>query len=318
MSAITASVCIRGWRRETLPDAIRSVLDQGRDDVEVLVGDELGGLADIVHAFDDPRVRYHRVGRVGPNGQARALVRESCGRYVALLDDDDRWLPGFLDATTELLDEDPEVGIVFTNFFYDAGGRLCEREWDLAEGRHDRFMPEFMRGSPIILSAALIRRATWEDGERREPLPLDTLADGTIWRRAAEAGWPFYFIDRRLAVYRLHANQRTRRERLHEATIATWSAFESADPECEALRRRRLAEALLARAGFWLRRGRIRAVLNDIRAARNADTGWLGERGLVALLGLRPAVWRTLARHPRVVPPALRVWGMLRRLDRLG
>src|SRR5215216_1228684 len=127
MSAVTASVCIRGWRRETLPDAIKSVLDQGRDDFEVIVGDELGGLEDIVHAFDDPRVRYRRVGPVGPNGHASALLGESRGRYLALLDDDDRWLPGFLEATTALLDQDPEVGIAFTNFFYDVGGRLCER-----------------------------------------------------------------------------------------------------------------------------------------------------------------------------------------------
>jgi hypothetical protein len=317
MSEITASVCIRGWRRETLPDAIRSVLEQGRDDIELIVGDELGRLEDIVRAFDDPRVRYHHVGRVGPNGQARALVGESRGRYVALLDDDDRWLPGFLDATIELLDDDPEVGIVFTNFFYDAGGRLSEREWDLAEGRHDRFMVEFLRGSPILLSAALIRRATWDDGERREPLPLDTLADGTIWRRAAAAGWPFYFIDRRLAVYRLHGNQRSRQQRLYDETIATWTGFDSADPECEGLRRRRVAEAFLARAGFRLRRGRMRAVVQDVRAAREAGPGWFGERGLVALLGLRPAVWRTFARHPRVVGPALRGWGMVRRLDRL-
>lgn len=317
MSAVTASVCIRGWRKETLPDAIRSVLDQGRDDVEIIVGDELGGLEEVVQAFDDPRVRYLWVGRVGPNGHARAVVQESRGRYVALLDDDDRWLPGFLDATTGLLDDDPEVGIVFTNFFYDAGGRLCERPWELAEGRHDRFLPEFLRGSPIILSAALIRRETWEDGEQRDPLPLDTLMDGTVWRRAAVAGWPFYFIDRRLAVYRLHANQRSRQERLHDETIATWSDFESVDPECEGLRRRRLAEALLARAGFRLRRGRIRAVLDDIRAARAAAPSWLGERGLVAFLGLRPAVWSAFARHPGAVRPALRAWRLLRRLDRL-
>jgi hypothetical protein len=314
---VTTTVCIRGWRRETLPDAIRSVLDQGRDDVEIIVGDELGHLADIVRAFDDPRVRYHRVGRVGPSGHASALVRESRGRYVALLDDDDRWLPGFLDATIRVLEDDPGVGIVFTNFFYDAGGRLRQRDWDLAEGRHDRFLVEFLRGSPIILSAALIRRTTWEDGERQEPLPLDALADGTIWRRAAVAGWPFYFIDRRLAVYRLHPNQRSRQERLHDATIATWSSFDSADPECEGLRRRRVAEAFLARAGFRLRRGRMRAVLQDLRAARAVHPGWFGERGLVALLGLRPAVWRTFARHPRVVGPALRAWGALRRLDRL-
>ena len=107
MSDVTASICIRGWRRNTLPRAIASVLEQGRDDIEVIVGDDAGDLADVVAGFDDGRVLYRRnSARLSLSGHARALLEAARGRYLGLLDDDDVLLPGFLDATIERLDDD--------------------------------------------------------------------------------------------------------------------------------------------------------------------------------------------------------------------
>jgi glycosyltransferase involved in cell wall biosynthesis len=317
VTAITASICIRGWRRVMLPEAIRSALDQGRDDVEVIVGDELGGLADIAASFEDPRVRYIHVGPLGPNAHAAALLAEARGRYVALLDDDDRWLPGFLDATIACLEADPALGVAFTNFFYGVGGYLCERSWRLAEGRHEHLLLEIMRGCPLLLSAALIRRTAYEQGQQRHPARNDMLLDAALWLGIAVTGWSFYFVDTRLAVQRLHPAQRTRQDgRVRDQSIAFWSSYALDDPECESLRRYRLAEALLVRAGFHIRHGRFAAALADIRHARVAAPGPMVKRGLVALLGLRPAVFRAFARHPRVVRPALRAWRVLEPLDR--
>ena len=107
----------------------------GRDDLELIVGDDLGDLEDVVSCYDDPRVRYVRnPTRLGLTANARALFNAARGRYVKLLDDDDRLLPGYLDAVIARLDEDPTVGIVFTSWFHEAGGRLHRREWPLAGG----------------------------------------------------------------------------------------------------------------------------------------------------------------------------------------
>jgi glycosyltransferase involved in cell wall biosynthesis len=297
------------------------VLEQGRDDVEVIVGDDGGDVGEVVARFTgDPRVSYRRSpAPLTMSAHVRALMSEARGRYVGLLDDDDRLLPGYLDATIGRLDADPGLGVVFTNYFYEAGGQLRERHWPIAGGRHNDFLPNILRGCPLTPSAVLIRREAWEDGELRHPLRDDTFADMTMWMRAAEAGWPFHFVDERLAVYAFHAGQTVHREQhMRDHSARLWASFRFDDPECERLRRRRLAEALLARANLHLRRRRPRAAGRDVRAARRALQGRFGEREVVALLGARQAAARLLATHPRLVQPAFAAWRHLQRLDRFG
>jgi hypothetical protein len=62
----------------------------------------------------------------------------------------------------------------------------------------------------------------------------------------------------------------------------------------------------------------MRAALRDVRAARQAAPGPIGERGLVALLGARHGAAKLLARHPQLVKPAFFAWRALQRLDRIG
>jgi len=312
------SIGIRAWRRETLPAAIESVLAQGHDDLELIVGDDAGDLGDVAARFDDPRVRYVRNPvRLGLSGNARALTVAARGRYIGLLDDDNRMLPGYLDATVARLDEDPRVGIAFTNWFHEADGRLLERDWPLRGGRHDDFLDTILRGCPAQLSSALIRREAWEEGELRHPIRDDASVDMTVWMRTAEAGWSFHFIDQRLIVHRVHAGQVSNDEELiRERAVAVWSRFRFDDPVSEGLRRRRVAEALLDRANLRLRQGKLRAAGRDVRAARRIAPEGLGERGVVAVLGVRHAVGRLLARYPRLLRPALLVWGRLQRFDR--
>jgi hypothetical protein len=247
------------------------------------------------------------------------LLSEARGRYVGLLDDDDRFLPDYLDATIGRLEADPELGVVFTNYFYEAGGELHERDWPVAGGRHDDFLPEILRGCPIHPSVALIRREAWEDGERRHPLRDDTFADMTMWMRAAEAGWPFHFVNERLAVYALHPGQSLHSEGdIRDRYVRLWNSFRFDAPECERLRRRKQAEALLARANFRLRRRDVRGAAHDLRAGLRVAPGAIGERELVALLGARQSAARLLATHPRLVQPAFSAWRVLRRVDRVG
>ena len=319
MSEITVSVCIRGWRRATLPHAIASVLEQGREDIEVIVGDDAGDLEDVVAAFDDPRLRYRRNNRtLGLSAHSRALLAEARGKYLCLLDDDDRWLPGFLDQTISRLDADPSVGIVFTNYFYaypgEEGLRACRPS--LTNGRHERFLPVLLRGGCTSLpSATLMRRETWPEGERRRPILDGASADQTMLVRTAEAGWAFYFLDTPLAVYTIHPAQASRDvEQMLDRGVRLWERFSFEDPVCERLRRRNLSAAFLARANLKLTSGRVREALIDVRAARAASRQALGLHGAMALLGVSNFARRFFRRHPRYSGPLETVWDFLKRV----
>ena len=94
---MTVSVAIRAYRREWLGGAIASVLRQTWRDFDLIVYDDARDLEDVVARFDDPRVRYVRAEKkLEASGRFAAAVALCRGRYIGLLDDDDRYEPAFI------------------------------------------------------------------------------------------------------------------------------------------------------------------------------------------------------------------------------
>jgi glycosyltransferase involved in cell wall biosynthesis len=314
LPAPAVSVCIRGHGRpDALAATIESVLAQSYADFEVVVSDDSGGLETVTASFADPRVHYHlNPAPAGPAANLKHAVDLSRGRFIAILNDDDLWLPRFLAGTVAVLESDPEIGIVFTNDSFEIGARRTKRDLPYAAGRHDRFLaPVLEHGIPA--SATVMRRRVWDDGERATPLTSQMVGDGAVWLRSAQAGWPFYYLDEPLAVSRIHRGQVSWSEDgLPTRMIATHAAFRFDDPVSESLRRARLAEFLLARAHGHLVAGRLREALADVARAHRQSPRPLGLRALLAITGLRRLTMRWGSSHPNVLVPVLRLWRRIR------
>jgi glycosyltransferase involved in cell wall biosynthesis len=296
MSEPLVSICIPAYARPVeLREAILSVTSQSVRDLELLVGDDSGDLAEVVASVGDSRVVHVRnEPRLGMAQNWNALLDRARGRYVGLLMDDDRLLPGFLEETVARLDRDPRVGVAFTNHHFDRDGSLRDRRCALRDGRHDDFLAEYIRHMPVAVSAALMRREVWA-GVR--PLPDLLTADVVLHARAAAAGWAFDYVDRPLMAYRVHAAQQsTHEDRFRDDGVRAWESF-AADGEAERLRRERLARALVGRAATALKRGRLGAARGDLARAR--DLAGLGARGRALAL---------LADHPSLVGPCRALW----------
>jgi len=105
-------------RPQYVAKAIQSVLDQTFQDFEIIVVDD--GLKqrakDAVSAFLDPRIRY--IAHDENKGCAAAKntgAREAKGKYIAILDDDDEFLPNKLEAQVKAMENtNDEVGFSFT------------------------------------------------------------------------------------------------------------------------------------------------------------------------------------------------------------
>jgi GalNAc5-diNAcBac-PP-undecaprenol beta-1,3-glucosyltransferase len=108
MSALdhpTVSVVIATYNRAGMVGtAIRSVLEQTRPDLELIVVDDCSpdDTRQIVAAIDDPRIRYlrHPHNRGLPAGRNTG-IRRARGEFVAFLDDDDTWRPTKLERQLE-------------------------------------------------------------------------------------------------------------------------------------------------------------------------------------------------------------------------
>jgi glycosyltransferase involved in cell wall biosynthesis len=102
------SVIVSTYNRSNiLGYTIRSVLAQTRADWElIVVGDGCtDDTAEVVAAFADPRIRYVALARFGdqsaPTNEGLRIAR---GRYVALLNHDDLWLPDHLEQSIATLE----------------------------------------------------------------------------------------------------------------------------------------------------------------------------------------------------------------------
>jgi glycosyltransferase involved in cell wall biosynthesis len=308
------SACIRAHGRpDALAATIESVLAQSYQDFEVVVSDDSGGLEAVTESFRDSRVRYRlNPAPAGPAANLKHAVDYSRGRFIAILNDDDLWLPRFLARTVAVLESDPDIGIVFTNDFFEVGTTRTRRDLPHAPGRHERFLAALLEhGMPA--SATLMRRAVWDEGERATPLTPQMVGDAAVWLRSAQAGWPFYYLDEPLAVFRVHRGQVSWNEHgLPARMIATHAAFRFDDPVCESLRRARLAEVLLARAHGHLARGRIREAIADVARAHHESPRPLGLRALLAITGLRGVTMRWGSSHPKMLVQLLRLWRHIR------
>src|SRR5690348_17923923 len=107
-------------RAEFLRAAIQSVLNQTFQDFEIIIIDDasVDETANVIQSFEDPRIRYVRHETKGGQGATRnAGIRQASGEYIALLDDDDEWLPEKLERQSGVLDRSPlKVGLVYTGF----------------------------------------------------------------------------------------------------------------------------------------------------------------------------------------------------------
>jgi len=312
------SIAIRAFRRRWLREAIESVLSQTHADLELVIYDDSGDLADIVDGYAaDPRVRYHRAEpRGGPSGRFRAAVSLCRGEYIGVLDDDDRYEPQFVARLLAALRAEPAAGVAF-----------CRGAWEL-DGRRvlaaDPWPEGVLAGAAVKLlecrlsvqpSRMLIRSAALEAAQRRQPIPDDVAPDLWVNIRTAVDGWAHVLVGEHLVVQRWHADQLSRRDE-GDIPVATLRALVIDDPALDRVRRATLARQLVRRALFRLRASRREAARADLREARCADASAfmavrraLGIAARVPLAGplaARAGLALPWLRRRRALPPGAR------------
>lgn len=280
-------------RPRYLREAILSVLSQTHPNLEVLVGDDGSQATAVASDIGDPRVRV--LGHPQRLGMARnwnALLDASDTDAVALLMDDDRLVPTFVEQCLRVLEGDTEIGVVFSNHYWDRGGARSVRSSRVSGGAHHRFATTFLRETPVAVSAAMMRRNLWKVVR---PLPDTAAADMVLFGRLAELGIGFHYIDEPLMISRVHGANLSSTSSFRSDVVDAWRALHFSDPEAEALRATKEAEALLSRAALRIRGGHLSGARADVGSAGALGMEFRGRARVVRWLSSAPRAARLAA-----------------------
>jgi glycosyltransferase involved in cell wall biosynthesis len=195
----TFSVVIPAYNaRDLIGSTIRSVLDQTRDDFELIVVDDgsRDGTPEVVGAIEDSRLRLVRQANSGVAGARNRGVQESSGSLVSFLDNDDLWMPNYLELMGNALDADPGAGFAYTDgWSFEHRSRRIMRKSAMSGSDppvpppvdREEFLARLLRRN-FILSSCTVRRPLFEEvGGFREN--LGGCDDYDLWIRILVAGY---------------------------------------------------------------------------------------------------------------------------------
>jgi glycosyltransferase involved in cell wall biosynthesis len=208
MSDPRVSVIIPAFNGEKyIGETIQSILAQTHRPLEVLVVDDgsTDRTAEIVQRFGEP-VRYIRQENAGTAAARNRAVAESRGEFIALLDQDDLWVPDKLARQIPRFAEDPRIGLVFAGieFFDTRSGKITSTYFPGPE----LSLRDLLAHVVLPVQTILFRKSALE-----KIGPFDTTLGGTDdWdigiRMAAE--FRMVGVDEILGRVRLHDTQQGR------------------------------------------------------------------------------------------------------------
>lgn len=108
------SVIIPLYNKEHyIESTIQSVLQQTFNDFEIIIIDDgsTDNSAQKTRAFNDSRIRYYYQENQGVSSARNYGIKVSKGEFIAFLDADDTWEPGFLKAMCDLAQQYPQESV---------------------------------------------------------------------------------------------------------------------------------------------------------------------------------------------------------------
>jgi GT2 family glycosyltransferase len=213
------SVVVAAFNSEsTITSAIESVMIQTETSYEIIVVDDgsTDATAAVVAGIDDPRVRLLLQENGGTAAARNAGIVKARGRYVALLDADDLYLPHYLEFARAALERNARAGFAYTDAYpFEAGSGRVRRQTAM-----HWWPPRVPLTDPDVVLLELLRQnfiygsVTFPHEVLDDVGLFDTRKrmheDYDMWLRIVMRGYVPVRMQGLQALYRMHPGQKTK------------------------------------------------------------------------------------------------------------
>lgn len=234
-----------------LPATMESLLSQSFDNLEVIVVNDgsSDGTEQWVSQIENPKVKLISQKNKGLAGARNTGISHATGEYIAFLDADDLWEPTKLEKQVNTLEENPEVGLVYTWVaLIDEQGKFTGRIFkNNPEG--DVWQQLIEHNIVECGSVAMLRRSCLETVGVFDENLRSFVEDWDLWLRIASR-YPFKVVKEPLVYYRQISTSASRNWEAMERSfrMVIEKAFDSAPSELLYLKKRSYGAANLCLA----------------------------------------------------------------------
>ncbi|MEQ3511927.1 glycosyltransferase family A protein [Pseudoalteromonas sp. BZB3] len=208
------SVVIPTYKRpDLLARLLKSISLQTLLPNEVIVIDDCSGMESeysaVIKEFDSifEKLIFESLKQNSGAPTARNLgISKAKGDWVALVDDDDEWLPSKLEKQAELINKsnDPQLGFVYT--WTEAKGQAGQESYTSKVSHKGDSVSALLNTNYIMSASVLIKRQALQDVSGfKESLP--SCQDWDTWIRIALAGYHFDLVEEVLTIYHRHGGE---------------------------------------------------------------------------------------------------------------
>ena len=186
-------------------EAVDSVLAQTFQDLEIIIVND--GSTDektnsVLAALNRDKTRVLRTTNQGLAAARNNGISAATGTYILPLDADDRIATGYIDQGVQLLDAEPDVGIVYCRAMLFGA---VNSEWALPP-----YSIEEMLKDNVIFCSALFRREDWETVGGYDTGMVYGWEDYDFWLSLIERGRKVRQLDSHLFYYRVSPDSMVR------------------------------------------------------------------------------------------------------------
>lgn len=192
-----------------LPLCIESCIVQGEVLREIIVVDDhsTDQSWDVLETFSKNHpelVKIYKNPKKGGNCARNYGFEQSTGKYIQWLDSDDQILPGKFDAQVQLLEKEPQVDIVYSDWqkdFYDSGKFIGSEK--IKYGPYEDFLYELIIDNWTVPCNYLLRRTIAEQLSSGFGWNPETFVgqDREYFNKAAIIGARFRYVPGNFAIY---------------------------------------------------------------------------------------------------------------------